>query len=86
MGRVHAPALGIDLLRLPLLELGCSLEVADKLVNVVVINGPARSMDDAGDAADIVYGMTEVLARIPAALGDMASLESGLAATLLKLA
>jgi hypothetical protein len=64
--------------------LGCSQEVADKLVNAVVINGPARSMDDAGDAADIVHGMTEVLARIPAALGDMAGLEPGVTATLLK--
>jgi hypothetical protein len=64
--------------------LGCSQDVADKLVNAVVINGPARSVDGAGDAADIVHGMTEVLARIPAALGDMAGLEPGVTATLLK--
>ena len=64
--------------------LGCSQEVADKLVNAVVINGPARSMDDAGDAADIVCGMTEALARIPAALGDIAGLEPGVTATLLR--
>jgi hypothetical protein len=41
-------------------------------------------MDGAGDAADIVYGMTEVLARIPAALRDMAGLEPAVTATLLK--
>jgi len=62
--------------------LGCSPDVADKLVSAVVINGPARSVDGAGDAADIVHGMTEVLARIPAALSDMAGLEPAVTATL----
>jgi hypothetical protein len=46
--------------------LGCSQEVADRLVNAAVINGPNRSMDGVGDAADIVSEMTGVLARIPA--------------------
>jgi len=64
--------------------LGCSQEVADNLVNAVVINGPAGSVDGAGDAADIVHGMTEVLTCIPAALGDMAGLEPAVTATLLK--
>jgi hypothetical protein len=64
--------------------LGCSQDVADKLVNAVVINGPVRSVDGAGDAADIVDGMTKVLARIPDALGDMAGLEPELTAMLLE--
>jgi hypothetical protein len=64
--------------------LGCSQEVADRLVKAAVIDGPNRSRDGAGDAADIVSGMTDVLARIPAALGDMAGLEPGVTATLLK--
>jgi hypothetical protein len=64
--------------------LGCSQEVADRLVKAAVINGPAHPMDGAGDAAEIVSGMTEVLARIPAALSDMTGLEPGVTATLLK--
>jgi len=64
--------------------LGCSQEVADRLVKAAVINGPARSVDGAGDAADIVSGMTEVLARIPAVLGDMAGLGPGVTVTLLE--
>jgi hypothetical protein len=64
--------------------LGCSQGVADRLVNAAVINGPVHHVDGAGDAADIVNGMIEVLARIPAALSDMADLEPGATATLLK--
>jgi hypothetical protein len=63
--------------------LGCSQDVADKLVNAAVINGPAAAWT-AGDAQAIVSGMTGVLARIPAALSDMADLEPGATATLLK--
>jgi hypothetical protein len=62
--------------------LGCSQEVADRLVNAAVINGPNRSMDGVGDAADIVSEMTGVLARIPAP-GDRADLKPGVTATLL---
>ena len=65
-------------------SLGCSQDVADRLVNAAVINGPNRYADGAGDAAAVVSGMTDVLARIPAALGDMADLEPGVTATLLK--
>jgi hypothetical protein len=64
--------------------LGCSQELADRLVNAAVINGPDGDLEGAADAAAIVSGMTDVLARIPAALADMADLEPGLAATLLK--
>jgi hypothetical protein len=64
--------------------LGCSQEVADRLVNAAVINGPNRYMDGAGDGAAIVSGMTDVLARIPAALSDMADLEPGVTAMLLE--
>jgi hypothetical protein len=63
--------------------LGCSPEVADRLVKVAVINGPNR-MDGAGDAAATVSGMTEMLARIHGALDDIADLEPGVTATLLK--
>jgi hypothetical protein len=63
--------------------LGCSQEVADKLVNAAVINDPDAAWT-AGDAKAIVSGMTSVLARIPAALSDMADLEPGVTATLLK--
>jgi hypothetical protein len=63
--------------------LGCSPAVADRLVNAVVINGPDR-VDGAGDAAAIVSGMTEVLARIHGALGDVAGPEPAAAATLLE--
>ncbi len=64
--------------------LGCSQEVADNLVNAAVINGPNRHMDGVGDAADIVSAMTDVLAYIPAALGDMTDLEPEVTATLLE--
>lgn len=63
--------------------LGCSQEVADRLVRAAVINGPDR-MDGAEDAAATVSGMTDVLARIPGALSDMADLEPRVTATLLK--
>jgi hypothetical protein len=64
--------------------LGCSQEVADRLVKAAVINGPVHSMDGAEGATEIVSGMTEALARIPAALSDLAGLEPGVTATLLK--
>ena len=64
--------------------LGCSQEVADRLVYVAFINGPNRYMDGAGDAAAILLEMTDVLARIPAAISDMADLEPGASATLLR--
>jgi hypothetical protein len=64
--------------------LGCSQEVADRLVKAAVINGPARSVDGAGDAADIVSGMIAVLAHVLAVHGDMAGLEPGVTATLLE--
>jgi len=64
--------------------LACSQELADRLVNAAVINGPDGHLEGAPDAAAIVSGMTDVLARIPTALADMADLEPGVAATLLK--
>jgi hypothetical protein len=64
--------------------LGCSQGVADRLVNVAFINDPNRHMDGGGGAADIVSGMTDVLERIPAALSNMADLEPGVSAALLK--
>ena len=64
--------------------LGCSQQVADRLVRAAVINGPNHFMDGAGDAAAIVSGMTGVLARIPVALSDMPGLEPAAAATLLR--
>jgi hypothetical protein len=64
--------------------LGCSQELADRLVNAAVINGPDGHLEGAADAAAIVSGMTDVLARIPTALADMADLEPVVAATLLK--
>ena len=64
--------------------LGCSQELADRLVNAAVINGPDGHLEGAGDAAAIVSGMTDVLARVPSALADMADLEPRVATTLLK--
>lgn len=64
--------------------LGCSQELADRLVNAAVINGPDGHLEGAADAAAIVSGMADVLARIPSALADMADLEPGAAARLLK--
>lgn len=64
--------------------LGCSQQVADRLVNAAVINGPDSHLDGATDAADIVSGMRDVLARVPAALTDIAGLEPGVTATLLE--
>jgi hypothetical protein len=64
--------------------LGCSQGLADRLVNAAVINDPGGQLEGAADAAAIVSGMTEVLARIPAVLTDIAGLEPGVAATLLK--
>jgi len=63
--------------------LGCSQELADRLVNAAVINGP-DDLEGAADAAAIVSGMTDVLARIPTALTDMTDLEPGVTATLLR--
>jgi hypothetical protein len=63
--------------------LGCSQELADRLVNATVINGPDGHLEGAADAAAIVSGMTDVLARIPTALTDIADLEPGATATLL---
>jgi hypothetical protein len=64
--------------------LGCSQEVADRLVKAAVINGPARSVDGAGDAADIVSGMTEVLAHIPRRAQRYGRPEPGVTVTLLE--
>jgi hypothetical protein len=64
--------------------LGCSQELADRLVNAAVINYPGGHAEAAADAAAIVSGMTDVLARIPAELADMAGLEPGVTATLLE--
>jgi hypothetical protein len=55
--------------------LGCSQDVADRLVNAVVINGPDRHLEGMADAGAIVSAMTDVLADIPAALAGMADLE-----------
>jgi hypothetical protein len=63
--------------------LGCSQALADRLVNAAVINGPDGHLEGAANAAAIVSGMTDVLARVPTALADMADLEPGVAATLL---
>jgi hypothetical protein len=63
--------------------LGCSQELADRLVNAAVINGP-DDLEGAADAAAVVSGMTDVLARIPTALTDTADLAPGVTATLLK--
>jgi hypothetical protein len=54
--------------------LGCSQEVAEELVNAVVINCPDRHLEGETDAAVIVAGMTGVLADIPAALRETADL------------
>ena len=64
--------------------LGCSQELADRLVSAAVINGPDGHLEGAGDAAAIVSGMMDVLALIPAALTDIPGLEPGATATLLK--
>jgi hypothetical protein len=64
--------------------LGCSQALADRLVNAAVINGPDGHLEGAPDAAAIVSGMTDVLARIPTALTDITGLEPGVTATLLK--
>jgi hypothetical protein len=64
--------------------LGCSQELADRLVSAALINGPDGHLEGAADAAAIVSGMADVLARVPSALADMADLEPGVAATLLK--
>jgi hypothetical protein len=64
--------------------LACSQELADRLVNAAIINGPDGHLEGAADAAAIVSGMTDVLARIPTALADMADLEPRVAAALLK--
>jgi hypothetical protein len=64
--------------------LGCSQELADRLVNAAVINGPDGHLEGAADAAAIVSGMTDVLARTPTALADMVDLDPGVAAALLE--
>ena len=64
--------------------LGCSQEVADRLVNVVVVNGQDSYLNGAGDATAVLSGMTDVLASIPAALGEMAGLEPNVTAELLE--
>jgi hypothetical protein len=64
--------------------LGCSQDLADRLVNATVINGPGGRLEGAADAAGIVSAMTDVLDLIPTALTDVADLEPGVTAALLK--
>jgi hypothetical protein len=64
--------------------LGCSQEVADWLVNAVVVNGRDGCLDGVGDAPAVLSGMIDVLAGIPAALGDIAGLKQEVAAELLE--
>lgn len=64
--------------------LGCSQDVADRLVNAVVINGPDRHLEGTADAVAIVSAMTDVLADIPAALAGMADLKPAAVTMLIK--
>jgi hypothetical protein len=50
--------------------LGCSQEIAEELVNAMVIRGPDRDLEGARDPAAVVSGMTAALADMPAALAD----------------
>jgi hypothetical protein len=54
--------------------LGCSQDVADRLVRIVIINGPERRLEGAADAQALVSGMIGVVADVRAALDGMADL------------
>ena len=64
--------------------LGCSQDVAEQLVKVLVITGPDRRLEGAADAEAVVSGMAGVLADVPAALAGMGQLEAGAVARLLE--
>ena len=64
--------------------LGCSQEVADRLVKDGLIEGPDRGLQEVADAQTVVSGMIGVLEDVRADLVRMAELEPEVSASLLK--
>jgi hypothetical protein len=63
--------------------LNCPHDVADRLVRDVIINGPDRQLEGAGDARAVASGMVDVLADVRAGLADMGDLRPKLSARLI---
>jgi hypothetical protein len=64
--------------------LGCSQDVADKLVRAEVIDRPDRDLEGSADAQAVVSGMAGVLTDIRADLAEMREVDPELSATLLE--
>jgi len=63
--------------------LGCSQDIADRLVKAEIIDGPDRNLEGAADSGAIVSGMVGVLDDVRADLAGMGELEPELSARLL---
>jgi hypothetical protein len=63
--------------------LGCSQDIADRLVKAEIINRTDRGLEGAADARAVLSGMVGVLADVWADLADMRELEPHVSARLL---
>ncbi len=64
--------------------LGCSQDVADRLVRSEVIDRPDRDLEGATDAGAVVAGMADVVADVRAALAGLTGLAPEVLAALLE--
>jgi hypothetical protein len=64
--------------------LGCSQDVADRLVRSEVIDRPDRDLEGATDAGAVVAGMADVVAEVRVALAGLTGLAPEVSATLLE--
>jgi hypothetical protein len=64
--------------------LGCSQDVADRLVRSEVIDRPDRDLEGATDAGAVVAGMADVVADVRAALAGLTGLAPEALAALLE--
>lgn len=63
--------------------LGCSQDIADRLVRAEIINSTDRGLEGPGDAGAVLSGMVGVLADVWADLAGMSELEPEVSARLL---
>jgi hypothetical protein len=63
--------------------LTCSQDIAERLVNTVIINGPDRQLERESDAETLVSGMINVVADARSGLTGMTELGPDLSAELL---
>jgi hypothetical protein len=62
--------------------LGCSQDIADRLVRDTIIHGPDRRLEGVADADVVIRGMLGVLADVAAELAGLDDLEPAAVATL----